>query len=70
MWNRYTYTYSQCSNSFLGTGNTFSSAEPTKRIDYHLLYPSNNSLYCKTADTIDSQASDHLPLVVTYASHK
>jgi len=50
----------------IGDGFTYSSEEPTKRIDYIYLYP-KTSWTVHRANVPPSDASDHLPLVVEAA---
>ena len=45
-----------------GDGLTYPSEKPVKRIDYLFL---GGTLRCKSAQVIDSQVSDHRPLLVT-----
>lgn len=48
-----------------GEGLTFSSSKPVKRIDYLLL---RGGIRCTSADVIETDASDHRPLLVTIES--
>lgn len=48
-----------------GDGFTFPAAEPVKRIDYLFL---DGALRCTSAEVIDTQASDHRPVLVTVVS--
>jgi endonuclease/exonuclease/phosphatase family metal-dependent hydrolase len=45
-----------------GDGFTFPASEPARRIDYLFL---SDTLRCTSAQVIDTQASDHRPLLVT-----
>ena len=45
-----------------GDGFTYPAAKPTKRIDYLFL---TNPLRCTSASVVDTQISDHRPLLVT-----
>jgi endonuclease/exonuclease/phosphatase family metal-dependent hydrolase len=53
--------WSECGQ---GDGFTYPSDRPTKRIDYVFI---TNPLRCKSAQVIDTQVSDHRPLLVTLA---
>jgi endonuclease/exonuclease/phosphatase family metal-dependent hydrolase len=54
--------WSECGQ---GDGFTFPADKPVKRIDYLFL---TGTLTCTAAQVIDTQASDHRPLLVTVAS--
>jgi endonuclease/exonuclease/phosphatase (EEP) superfamily protein YafD len=47
-----------------GEGLTYPAARPVKRIDYLFL---TGSLHCTAAEVIDTQISDHRPVLVTLA---
>jgi endonuclease/exonuclease/phosphatase family metal-dependent hydrolase len=50
-----------------GDGFTFPAAQPIKRIDYLFL---DGTLRCTSAEVIDTQASDHRPVLVSVVSGK
>jgi endonuclease/exonuclease/phosphatase (EEP) superfamily protein YafD len=47
-----------------GDGLTYPADRPTKRIDYVFL---GGTLRCTAAEVVDTQVSDHRPLLVTLA---
>lgn len=46
-----------------GDGYTYPAATPSKRIDYLFL---TANVHCSAAEVIDTQVSDHRPLLVTF----